>query len=72
MAGTPEGWTPCEHSWRYGGLRYREGTDRPRPNAQDRIYSDWFYCTRCTEEQHRNERAWGTTYDQPLEGAIPR
>jgi hypothetical protein len=62
----------CFHEWRFGGLRYQEGGSRPGTSARDRVYTDWFYCTRCTQEQHRNERTYGTTYDQPLESAIPR
>jgi hypothetical protein len=63
----------CDHTWVFGGLRYQE-SDYPRPgsSARDRIYWDWFYCYSCLASQHVNERVFGTSYDKPIEGAIPR
>ena len=63
----------CEHQWEYQGTVYWNAEfPRPGSGAYDRIYGDRFFCNRCLAIRIINERKHGTSYDQPIEGTLPK
>jgi hypothetical protein len=63
----------CPHDFSYQGMEYwHDAWPRPGSSAHTRRYVDVYFCTRCLQQERRNERAIGTNYDQALPNSTPR
>lgn len=69
----PPGPPPCVHKYVFKGTVYSCSEYMlPGSGAYARIYEDAFYCEKCLDQQYRNSRTVGNTYQQPVAGTMPK
>ncbi len=64
--------TDCDHNYVYRGLEYTERRQLAGTGAKAREYFDVYYCNKCLHEVFRSRGYIGNSYQEPLDGAIPR
>ena len=60
-----------DHTYVYGGLRWRHGYQCAGSSAHEMEHWDWFFCEKCLHSEYRNKRYHGNSYQKPLEGSAP-
>lgn len=61
-----------EHNFQYQGIVHSAGHTLPGSGAQERVYHDVYYCTKCLKKIYQNPRIQGNTYEKPIVGALPK
>lgn len=62
----------CEHNYVFKGLIYSHGAHMPGSDARYRTYEDAYYCSKCLHSVFKNAREIGSSYDKPIQGAMPK
>lgn len=62
----------CNHSFIYGGVKYKIAHQLAGSNARAVRYYDWFYCNKCLENLYKELSERSNTTQQIRFNATPK